>query len=204
VSANFSDTKKGDEAVSRLSDNLDFLEYRSIPEVRADRTHIVGYALVFDVRSRDLGGFVEIIRPSAVDRTMTAGADIVALFNHNQDAVLGRTPKTLQLTKDTRGLAFELDPPGTQAGRDALELVTRGDVRGASFGFQTRKDHWQREHGTMVRELLDIEIAEISLTAFPAYRETDVAVAQRSLQAFQVHHGQSVAWLRLRHTARGA
>ncbi len=52
----------------------------------------------------------------------------------------------------------------------------------------------------MVRELLDIEIAEISLTAFPVYRETDVTVAQRSLQAARTQGCsatlKSVDWLR--------
>ena len=118
------------------------------------------------------GGFVEVVKPQAVDRAVHA--DIVALFNHDQAAVLGRTPATLRLEKDRRGLAFTLDPAPTQAGQDAFALVRRGDVKGASFGFRTLKDAWRREAGLMVRELLDIEIAEISLTAFPAYRDTDV------------------------------
>ena len=46
----------------------------------------------------------------------------------------------------------------------------------------TKRDAWRQDAGAMVRELLDIELAEISLTAFPAYRETDVSIAQRSLQ----------------------
>ena len=46
------------------------LERRSVVELRADRTRIVGYAVVFDTRSRDLGGFVEVVRPAAVDRAL--------------------------------------------------------------------------------------------------------------------------------------
>jgi len=179
------------------------LERRSVEELRAERSRIVGYALVFDTRSRDLGGFVEVVRPQAVDRAMRAAdVSIVALYNHEAGAVLGRTPKTLTLTKDARGLAFTLDPAPTQAGRDAFELVKRGDVTGASFGFKTIKDAWRQDGGTMVRELLDIEIAEISLTAFPAYRESDVSVAQRSLQAARNQVGpsnlKSIHWLRMR------
>ena len=46
------------------------VEYRAVAEVRADRSRIVGHAVVFDTRSRDLGGFVEVVRPSAVDRAL--------------------------------------------------------------------------------------------------------------------------------------
>ena len=40
--------------------------------------------------------------------------------------------------------------------------MTRGDIAGASFGFRTLKDAWHTGDGVMVRELLDIEIAEES------------------------------------------
>ena len=173
------------------------LERRAALEIRALGERIIGHAVVFDSRSRDLGGFVEVIRPQAVDRSL--GGDVVALYNHDAGAVLGRTPKTLQLRKDDRGLAFDLQPPGTQIGREALELVGRGDVRGASFGFTTVKDRWTHESGVTIRELLDIEIVEISLTAIPVYTETDVAIARRSLQAWQgKRQGQSVRWLRMK------
>ena len=178
------------------------LERRSALEIRAVGDRIVGHAIVFDSRSRDLGGFIEIVKPFAVDRSLAG--DVVALYNHDAGAVLGRTPATLQLRKDDRGLAFELHPPATQAGREALELVGRGDIRGASFGFKTLKDAWSRDGNTTLRTLLDIELVEISLTAIPVYTATDVAIAQRSLKAFQAQpRGQSVRWLQMRHTARG-
>jgi HK97 family phage prohead protease len=172
------------------------LERRAGLEIRAEGSRIVGHAIIFDVRSRDLGGFVEVVRPQAVDRSLAG--DIVALYNHDAGAVLGRTPNTLRLVKDTRGLAFDLEPAQTQAGRDALELVRRGDVTGASFGFKTIKDAWSHDGAATVRTLLDIEIFEISLTALPIYQQTDVAMARRSLEAFHLAAGgQSVRWLRL-------
>jgi HK97 family phage prohead protease len=181
------------------------LERRSVIELRAESSRLVGYAVVFNVRSRDLGGFVEVVKPQAVSTT----EPVVALFNHDSNQVLGRTPATLQLRTDDRGLAFVLDPAPTQAGRDALALVQRGDVTGASMGFRTKKDTWRNEAGLMVRELLDIEIAEISLTAFPAYRETDVSIARRSLDQFQAKTPMgvfpkvtSIQWCRLREKAR--
>jgi hypothetical protein len=189
------------------------LEYRHVQwpldadylrELRADTTKIVGHAIVCDVRSRDLGGFCEVVAPSAIDRALTA--DVVALFNHDTNQVLARTPKTLTLSRDTRGLAFTLDPANTSAGRDALELVRRGDITGASFGFKTLRDNWTRDGATTVRTLLDIEVFEISLTALPSYQQTDVSVAQRSLHAYSElrNHGsaRSIAALRRQLRAR--
>lgn len=172
-------------------------------EVRTAGPKIVGHCVLFDTRSRDLGGFVEVVKPQAVDRAMEAS--VVCLYNHDAGAVLGRTPKTLSLRKDNRGLAFELVPANTTAGRDAFELVQRGDVTGASFGFKTLKDAWRKEASLHIRELLDIEIAEISLTAFPAYAETDVSIAQRSLQAARNQHTgilTSVNWLQMQRRVR--
>ena len=175
------------------------LERRAAAAVALEGRALAGHAIVFDTRSRDLGGFVEIVRREAVARALQADADIVALYNHDAGQVLGRTPRTLQLRADARGLAFALQPPDTTAGRDALELVRRGDVGGASFGFTTRKDRWRTEGGVTIRELLDIDIREISLVAFPAYPDTDVALAQRALRAFQTQQRRDVDRLRRRH-----
>jgi uncharacterized protein len=185
------------------------LEYRAGAELRAEASSraldvktLIGHAVLFDVRSRDLGGFVEVVKPQAVKSTLQA--DVVALFEHDTHQVLGRTPRTLELRTDAQGLAFTLSLPDTTAGRDAFELVQRGDVKGASFGFRTKQDRWSNQAGVVVRELLDIELAEISLTAFPCYRETDVTIAQRSLArakstlAIYRPAAGSPAWLTLR------
>ena len=178
------------------------LEYRAATLDGVQNNRIIGHAVVVDVHSRDLGGFVEVVRPEAIRRALQPDADIVALAHHDPASVLARTPKTLTLRQDARGLAFDLDSPDTQIGRDTLALVTRGDLKGASFGFRTLSDRWFTENGVTVRELLDVDIAEISLTAFPAYLQTDVTVAQRSLQAWhngnalQLWRGRSIAWLR--------
>ena len=173
-------------------------ERRAALELRAVGDRLVGHCLVFDTRSVDMGGFCELIKPQAVDRAVGDGADIVALYNHNPDHVLGRTPATLQLRRDDRGLAFTLDPAPTQAGREAFELVKRGDVKGASFGFSTLKDSWSRDGETTIRTLLDIAIVEVSLTAFPVYQQTDVSVALRSLHAARSSTSHSIRWLRMK------
>jgi HK97 family phage prohead protease len=167
------------------------LERRSATLDGLDGTRLRGHAVIFDTRSHDLGGFYEVVRPSAVARALSG--DVVGLFNHDPGLVLGRTPKTLQLRQDARGLAFTLDPAPTQAGREVLELVRRGDLSGASIGFRTVTDSWYQDGPDTIRELIDIEITEVSMVVFPAYQQTNVEVAHRSLQAWQATAGGATA-----------
>jgi Escherichia/Staphylococcus phage prohead protease len=176
------------------------VEHRAATLDGVSGDHLTGHAIVFDTRSADLGGFVEIVKPSAVARALRSDADIVALYNHDAGSVLGRTPQTLKLSKDATGLVFDLLPAATTAGKDALELARRGDVKGASFGFHTITDRWTRDRAIAIRELVDIEIIEISLTAFPSYTTTDVSVAKRSMQKWRaatttVMRQSNIAWL---------
>src|SRR5581483_4708551 len=65
----------------------------------------VGYAAVWDARSVDLGGFVEVVRDTAFDDSLANGADVRLLINHDKNLVLGRTRSgTCELSKDERGL----------------------------------------------------------------------------------------------------
>jgi HK97 family phage prohead protease len=157
--------------------------------IGADGQKIRGYAIVFNEPSADLGGFVEIVTPAAVDRTLDEALDVRALVDHDSGKVIGRTTAgTLTLAKDSRGLRVEIDPPSTTAGRDILESVRRGDVTGMSFRFAVVRPHGERfetRAGVPTRLLSDMRIQEVSVCTFPAYGATDVAVAQRSLQAFE-------------------
>jgi hypothetical protein len=138
---------------------------------------LVGYAAVFNSLSEDLGGFREIIMPGAFDRALSEGHDVRALVNHNPDKLLGRTSsKTARLAVDDHGLLVEIDVPDTQDGRDTLTLVKRGDLSQMSFSFRTIADQWRTEEGAPLRELLDLELFDVSPVAFPAYPTTEVSV----------------------------
>lgn len=181
------------------------LERRVSPELRAGgdakTPRLVGYAAVFNSLSEDLGGFREIIRPGAFTRTLAGSGDPLALVQHMPHLVLGRrSASTLRLAEDARGLAFEVDPPDTSAARDLLVSVGRGDVRGASFAFSVPAggDRWEVRGSEVVRELLDVNLHEITVTAQPAYPDTTVAV--RALAKYQrAAGGPSVPRLRALH-----
>lgn len=142
----------------------------------AKKKKLKGYAARFDSMSEDLGGFREIIKPGAFDRALEEKHDVRALVNHDSNLILGRsTAGTLKLSVDKNGLLAEIDPPDTQAGRDAVVSVERGDFTGMSFAFRTLTDEWRHQDGEVVRELLDLELFDVSVVAYPAYPATQVS-----------------------------
>jgi len=159
-------------------------EFRMIAnaEMRAqsDGKGIAGYAAVFNVLSEYLGWFREKIRPGAFSRCLQGDPDVRCLFNHDSSIVLGRTKsETLRLVEDGKGLLFNCDLPETQAARDLRELIQRGDVDQCSFGFIVNEQVWSEkklENGDVetTRELLDVELFDVSPVTFPAYPQTSV------------------------------
>ena len=114
--------------------------------------------------------------------------NVVGLWSHDTSQVLGNTKAgTLRVNSDEERLAFDLDLPDTQAGKDAYESVKRGDVDGVSFGMVVTKDKWtteKRDDETIYkRTILEAELWELSLVAFPAYPANEVAC--RSLEKFK-------------------
>lgn len=148
---------------------------------------IVGYAAVFNSPSEDLGGFREVIMPGAFDRALREGHDVRALVDHESGKILGRTKSgTLSLTVDERGLRAEINPPDTQVARDAMTSLKRGDLDGMSFAFRTLSDAWLTQDGQEVRQLLDLELVDVSIVAYPAYSATSVAA--RALERAAAAH----------------
>ena len=122
--------------------------------------------------------FIEQIQPGAFTRTL-ANADIRALGDHDTGKVLGRNRSgTLRMLQTERGLEAEIDLPDTTAGRDTAVSVSRGDITGMSFGFYCPPggDRWDLSQPMALRTLLDIDIDEITVTPFPAYPDTEVAL----------------------------
>ena len=145
-----------------------------------DRPKMYGHAAMFDSLSEDLGGFRERIAPGAFSKSLES-ADIRALFNHDSNIVLGRNKSgTLRLKEDKTGLAIEIDPPDTQAARDLIVSMERGDISQMSFGFRTIGDKWAKVDGEWTRTLLEVDLFDVSPVTYPAYAATDIAV--RSMQ----------------------
>lgn len=171
------------------------LEIRSQGTLTAKGKTLSGYAAVFNSEAV-LGDFTEVIRQGAFAKSLATGSNIRALYHHQGDALLGTTKGgTLQLREDAHGLAFSLSLPDTTHGRDLAILVERGDVSGCSFGFRVAPggDRWEHRGAQLVRELLAVDLMEVTLTADPAYQDTTVAMRSRPHQ--QTHVDLNAYWL---------
>lgn len=160
-------------------------------ERRKDGTAVVeGHAAVFNEMSENLGGFREIIHEGAFDNVLND--DVRALFNHDSNLILGRSPKTLSLSVDDRGLAFRYESPDTTYAKDLIVSLERGDVSQSSFGFRISSDggaEWVEDEdtGALTRHIRKISrLYDVSPVTYPAYPQTDVA--KRSLDAWKEEH----------------
>lgn len=138
---------------------------------------ISGLVVPFKKRSVDLGGFTEEFRD------ITPQANVLALWSHDSREVLGSTDAgNLKLEKRESGLWIELRDPAISGVH--LDRIKRGILPNASFGFEKPTDEVKREEGQLHRIVRDAELIEVSVgVAFPAYKDTDITAAQRSIEA---------------------
>lgn len=157
-------------------------EFRA--EVEATGKLLRGHAAVFDQVAEIFPGYGEELASTAFDEVLKRDdLDTRALFNHDPSLLLGRSSAgTLRLRTDSTGLEFEADLPNTSYANDLRELIDRGDVTGASFGFipgvmvlSRAEDGGELTTHTSVADLLDV-----SPVTFPAYGGTDVALRSKT------------------------
>lgn len=172
--------------------NLEVEKRMHVGEIKVERAEgetpkIRGYAAVFNSLSEDLGGFREQLTPGAFADAMGRD-DVRALVNHDPNLVLGRNKSgTLVMREDGNGLAVEITPPDTQAARDLVALMERGDVSQMSFAFTVSKEDqaWERSGtGPWIRTIRKVaRLFDVSVVTYPAYASTSAAV--RALEQHQ-------------------
>lgn len=146
-------------------------------ESQGDEMSISGYAASFNVLSSDLGGFREQISPGAFALSLSSGADVKALFNHDPSKLLGRIKaRTLKVWEDARGLCFRcmLDKSNTDH-TNLHSAIKRGDISECSFGFKVPPDGdvWDEAEENSVRfvrrTLRKVDLLDVSAVTYPAY-----------------------------------
>lgn len=156
---------------------IELKETRDSSEVK---NKLVGYASVFDSETVIGGYFREVIRKGAFKRAIAENQDVVALFNHNDDYVLGRTSAgTLNLIEDEKGLKVEIDLPDTQLARDLKVQVDTGNINQMSFAFYLKKSSWKQpdnENSLGLREILDVDLVDVSIVTHPQYTSTSIGL----------------------------
>lgn len=151
---------------------------------------LAGTAISLDCESLDLGGFVEVVRFEAVQKSLKRNPDVFLLWQHDSSQPLARVKTgALELTLNRTGLDFVAILPQSPLGQTAYQAVKDGTVDGVSFGFSIEPggDNWiTRPDGSLLRELLDINVLEISPVTWAAYSNgpyVDVRSCPKALRA---------------------
>jgi HK97 family phage prohead protease len=148
----------------------------------------------------NMGWYLEKIETNAFDECDMA--DCAALFNHDNNLVLGRASNgTLKLKATDKGLEYEVEVAPTQTGRDVYELVKRGDINKSSFAFTVKNQRWESVKRSELAPVIDESVLDavsyggnvdirviekieklydVSPVTYPAYADT--SVAKRSAQ----------------------
>jgi len=125
-----------------------------------ERLLLAGYASVFG--RADLAD--DIVHAGAFSRSLDARGDrpLPMLFQHDPAVPVGVWTRAFE---DARGLRVEgALEAATPRGEAALNLVRSGAVDGLSIGYRTLRSRRRSGGG---RDLLEIELWEVSLVTFP-------------------------------------
>lgn len=118
-----------------------------------------GYAAIFD--KVDRGG--DVVRAGAfgaAENGRLGAAGVPLLWQHGPGSVIGTVEK---LEEDARGLrVVGRVSARTAAGREAAAALKGGALDGLSFGYRVKA-----ARGARPRELLALEIVEVSLVTHP-------------------------------------
>ena len=138
------------------------VETRQAPEITTEGRRIRG-VIPYGVESRDLGGWREVIEPTAFRSTVFD--DLVATVDH-AGVPIGRHPTTLALEDRSDGLHWSVDPPESRG--DVREAVQRGDLRAGSWRMVVGRDEWRGD----VRHVHEVAVLrDVSVVTRPSYGE---------------------------------
>jgi HK97 family phage prohead protease len=160
-------------------------QFQTREEQESGELILSGYFIKFDEETELWPGYFEVIKREGVEKAIK-DADIRALFNHDHSSVLGRTGNdTVRLGVDDVGLFGDIiinkdDPQAV----GAYARVQRGDVIGCSFGFfPININTEERDDGSYLDTILELEIFEVSPCTFPAYPQTEIAARQKDFES---------------------
>ncbi len=156
-------------------------------ESDSDDLILEGYFAVYGDIYQVWDGATESIAPGAFSESIHG--DVRALYNHNDDLILGRTSVgTLELRDDSHGLwgAIKINKKDSDA-MNAAARIQRGDVSGCSIGFEIESEETEyRDDGTVHWTITKINpLYEVSPCVFPAYEATHVSARGKDLDAMK-------------------
>jgi HK97 family phage prohead protease/HK97 family phage major capsid protein len=158
------------------------MEEEKTVALKLTNNKLEGYVAVWDspsIRIKDGSGeYVETVKRGAFSKALASGSNIRALNAHNGSEVLASTKAgTLTLKEDAVGLFASIELPDTSVARDIKNLIAAKEEFGGSFAAKHAK---YRPNGAD-RELVEVDVMEVTVTALPVYEAT----LQRSIQTLE-------------------
>ena len=159
-------------------------------EIRSNNTDgkkIVEGLIPYNSNSLPIWGTTEIIGRTAFNKTLSDKSEVRALWNHNDNFILGSTKsETLLLENSDTGLLCRCELPNTTYANDLYEIIDRGDVKTMSFGFTPVK--WEENDSGKTRTLKEVKLHEVSFgVPFPAYEETTSLTYMRGINKMNIN-----------------
>lgn len=147
------------------------------PEKTEKDNIISGYALTFNKESKDLGGFVEVIDPKALDGV--ALDNVIMLYDHDYSKPVASVKNgTLKLETDEKGLKFTATLDDTVSYiSDLVANIKNGNVNDMSFRFDIEdgSDEFTTDGEKTVRTIKQIkDLYEVSAVTIGAYDDPKV------------------------------
>lgn len=157
-------------------------EFRIDDATEGKPARITGLAVPYNALSENLGGFREMFKPGSFTESIGEKTrDVRFDVEHQPGTTLARRIKGRGDVSDTaRGLFVSFDVPDTTLGRDTLENVRIGNFDAMSIAFSNPVDTWKGKD-EITREITQANLHAVTLTSFPAYRQTAGTLAERSL-----------------------
>lgn len=148
---------------------------------------IYGVACVFE-QPTDMGWYIEKVARGAFEGCDMA--DVVALFNHDDDEILSRTTGqvgdlVLRISDDGLEYTFRAK---NDSSKEVSENIGLGFIKGSSFAFACSEDSWEYEVKQINGETKDIrtirkfgKLYDVSPVTWPAYQQTTVALRSKEM-----------------------
>lgn len=182
-----------DEVVARLGDRgLAAISTRSGPhtvEVRVGWTgvelrestsaggvRVVGYASTYDTPypiwgGPEAGGFNELIKAGAFDKSVAEKDDVRFLLNHDGVPLARTKSGTMTLEADDVGLLVDADlDPGSPIVASLRSAMERGDMDQMSFAFTVTRQTWSPDYSE--RHITEVKLFDVSVVTYPANDQT--------------------------------
>ena len=152
---------------------------------------IQGYFAVYDKFYEMWDGYKERIAKGAFDGCDFS--DVVALFNHEDEQLLGRTYNnegTLELSFDENGGYFKVPKNDTTPSKDCYINIQLKNIRGCSFAFTVKEQNVEYDvpqadgSEVTIRTITKIgKLYDVGPVVNPAYQDTEVEACKRSITA---------------------